>query len=168
DKPLNTMPIHKLLGGTENINFESSKHTPLDGNLDKLLADKEGYDTINNNNKQESGSTATGDDRRNPSPADLSSRAFATKEAEIASLKSKLAEKDDEIAALKRKCADQEQLVKESQNQLERILETHVPRDDIDDLVEENQRLTAELRENEELLAECQKMLEEYVANSSA
>ena len=97
---------------------------------------------------------------------DKLTQAIFEKDAEIEALKSKLAERDDAVASFTRKIEDQKQLIKESQEQIERMLETHVPRDDIDDLVTENQRLTTELRENEELLAECQKMLEEYVEKS--
>ncbi|KAJ1922042.1 hypothetical protein H4219_000389 [Mycoemilia scoparia] len=173
DKAHKDSSIKKLLEGTENTTFEDVRFISPDRKLDQLLERVEVETTHHSKQSSAHGDrnsteTQTGKNEAATPGAMLKKNAeleniIKDKDAQIQSLKSQLLDEESSKKDLKRKLEDKEQELREVKSKVEEMLETHVPRDDMDDIIAENQKLTRELRENEELLSECQKMLEEFV-----
>ncbi|KAJ1840904.1 hypothetical protein LPJ73_006291, partial [Coemansia sp. RSA 2703] len=84
-------------------------------------------------------------------------------ETELLSLKHQLVETKAELKAAEERLREKDALIKDQEARIDDLIESRVPMDDMNDIMDENARLRKELKENEELLAECQKLLEEYV-----
>ncbi|KAJ2361208.1 hypothetical protein IW150_007301 [Coemansia sp. RSA 2607] len=86
-------------------------------------------------------------------------------ETELLSLKHQLVETKAELKAAEERLREKDALIKDQEARIDDLIESRVPMDDMNDIMDENARLRKELKENEELLAECQKLLEEYVGD---
>ncbi|KAJ2804254.1 hypothetical protein H4R21_001714 [Coemansia helicoidea] len=85
-------------------------------------------------------------------------------ETEILTLKHQLLETKADLKAAEARLREKDAIIKDQEERIDELVESRVPRDDMDEVVAENLRLQQELRDNEALLADCQKLLEEYVA----
>ncbi|KAJ2061719.1 hypothetical protein GGI17_002894 [Coemansia sp. S146] len=96
-------------------------------------------------------------------------RARANKvEIENITLKHALLETKMELEDAEKRLREKDDLIKGQEERIEDLINTRVPRDDLDDFIAENKALTRKLTENEEMLAECQRVLEEYAAADEA
>ncbi|KAI8322689.1 hypothetical protein GQ54DRAFT_310783 [Martensiomyces pterosporus] len=89
-------------------------------------------------------------------------------ETEVITLRHQLLETKSELKAAEDRLREKDALIKEQESRIDELIETRVPQDDMDGVIADNKRLAQELRENEALLAECQRLLEEYVAADEA
>ncbi|KAJ2723397.1 hypothetical protein GGI07_002672 [Coemansia sp. Benny D115] len=120
-----------------------------------------------------------GDELKSPEPAKRVSlglneaeaqalRALVKKsETDLLTLKHQLLETKAELKAAEDRLREKDAIIREQELRIDELIETRVPMDDMNDIMAENERLQKELKENESLLAECQKLLEEYVANEN-
>ncbi|KAJ2860721.1 hypothetical protein GGH94_005349 [Coemansia aciculifera] len=96
-------------------------------------------------------------------------RARANKvEIENVTLKHALLETKAELEEAEERLREKDDLIKDQEERIEDLINTRVPREDLDDFIAENKSLTEKLTENEGLLDECQRALEEYVAADEA
>ncbi|KAJ1643593.1 hypothetical protein J3B02_000062 [Coemansia erecta] len=86
-------------------------------------------------------------------------------ETDLLTLKHQLLETKAELKAAEDRLREKDAIIKEQEARIDELIESRVPLDDMNDIMEENARLRQELKENETLLSECQQLLEEYVAN---
>ncbi|KAI9500590.1 hypothetical protein GGI25_005971 [Coemansia spiralis] len=86
-------------------------------------------------------------------------------ETELLTLKHQLLETKAELKAAEDRLREKDSIIKDQGMRIDELIESRVPLDDMDDIVAENNRLQLELKENEALLADCQKLLEEYAAD---
>ncbi|KAJ2300918.1 hypothetical protein IWW55_003853 [Coemansia sp. RSA 2706] len=93
----------------------------------------------------------------------LASRAKRA-ETEVLTLKHQLVETKAELKAAEGRLREKDAMIKDQETRIDELIESRVPMDDMNEVMVENRRLQQELSENEALLAECQKLLEEYVA----
>ncbi|KAJ1948220.1 hypothetical protein FBU59_001694 [Linderina macrospora] len=89
-------------------------------------------------------------------------------ETEAVSLRHQLAEAKAELKSAEDRLREKDAMIREQGKRIDELIEERVPMDDMEEVMSENKRLAAELAENEGLLAECQKLLEEYVAADAA
>ncbi|KAJ2005270.1 hypothetical protein GGI04_002313 [Coemansia thaxteri] len=89
-------------------------------------------------------------------------------EIESVTLRHALVETKAELKAAEERLREKDAIIRDQEERINDLIETRVPLDDMNDVMAENERLQKELKENEALLAECQKLLEEYVAADNA
>ncbi|KAJ2489451.1 hypothetical protein IWW37_003969 [Coemansia sp. RSA 2050] len=99
--------------------------------------------------------------------AALSARAVKA-ETENVSLRHALLETKTELAAAEERLREKDVLIKDQEERINDLIDTRVPREDLDDFIESNKALKRELEDNEALLAECEKTLEEYARRDEA
>ncbi|KAJ1733972.1 hypothetical protein LPJ61_001308 [Coemansia biformis] len=85
-------------------------------------------------------------------------------ETEVLTLKHQLLETKAELKAAEDRLLKKDAMIKDQELRIDELIESRVPRDDMDEIIAENTRLAQELQDNEALLADCQKLLEEYAA----
>ncbi|KAJ1964358.1 hypothetical protein GGI12_001471 [Dipsacomyces acuminosporus] len=125
---------------------------------------------------QNASSTTNADDKPpadSPSVADqqeiaLLKAKLKKTETELITLKHQLSETKSDLKAAEDRLREKDSLIKEQEERIDELIETRVPQDDMDSIMADNKRLAQELKDNEALLAECQKLLEEYVAADEA
>ncbi|KAJ1663319.1 hypothetical protein IW140_005099 [Coemansia sp. RSA 1813] len=88
-------------------------------------------------------------------------------ETEALTLKHQLLETKAELKAAEDRLRQKDGIIKDQELRIDDLIESRVPQDDMDDIIAENKRLQQELKENEALLAECQKLIEEYAAGGA-
>ncbi|KAJ2696030.1 hypothetical protein FB645_006313 [Coemansia sp. IMI 203386] len=98
----------------------------------------------------------------------ISLRALLKKsETDLLTLKHQLLETKAELKAAEDRLREKDAIIKEQEARIDELIESRVPLDDMNDIMDENSRLKQELNENEVLLSECQRLLEEYVSNEN-
>ncbi|KAJ2334112.1 hypothetical protein GGI00_002004 [Coemansia sp. RSA 2681] len=85
-------------------------------------------------------------------------------EMESATLRHALLETKTELKAAEERLREKDTIIKDQEERINDLIDTRVPMDDMNDVMAENERLQKELKESEAMLAECQKVLEEYAA----
>ncbi|KAJ2343709.1 hypothetical protein IWW50_006035 [Coemansia erecta] len=85
-------------------------------------------------------------------------------ETEVLTLKHQLLETKSDLKAAEDRLREKDAMIKDQELRIDELIESRVPMDDMDEVMAENKRLQQDLAENEALLADCQKLLEEYVA----
>ncbi|KAJ2776918.1 hypothetical protein H4R18_005420 [Coemansia javaensis] len=129
--------------------FAAESYRDPQGAVDKMLSDK----------AQPDARAAAGD----KDAAALLVRARKA-ETEVLTLKHQLLETKTELKAAEARLREKDAMIKDQAARIDDLIESRVPRDDMDEVMADNARLKTELAENEALLADCQKLLEEYVA----
>ncbi|KAJ2499623.1 hypothetical protein GGH96_003380 [Coemansia sp. RSA 1972] len=149
--------------------FATDSYTDPQGALDKMLQAKEtkSADNIEKDNLAEMRSPAAKHDAAAAKSREamdaLTSRAKRA-ETEVLTLKHQLLETKTELKAAEDRLREKDAMIRDQELRIDELIESRVPMDDMDEVMDENKRLQRELVENEALLADCQKLLEEYVA----
>ncbi|KAJ2715594.1 hypothetical protein H4R19_001116 [Coemansia spiralis] len=152
--------------------FSTDSYTDPQGAMDRMLSAKDSDER--QTPATVGGKTAKGDATAAPVPAVtprggekdagvLLARVRKT-ETEILTLKHQLLDTKAELKAAEDRLREKDAMIKDQEDRIDDLIESRVPRDDMDEVVAENLRLQQELRDNEALLADCQKILEEYIA----
>ncbi|KAJ2608139.1 hypothetical protein H4S08_004566, partial [Coemansia sp. RSA 1365] len=161
--------------------FSTERYTDPQDALDKLLSEKGGgtRDTDSEHHRSQTKGDEKGLSSEIRSPGTASDATAITlksgdsgallarakkAETEVLTLKHQLLDTKAELKAAENRLCEKDAIIKDQSLRIDELIESRVPQDDMDDIVTENIRLQEELKENESLLAECQQMLEEYVA----
>ncbi|KAJ1894586.1 hypothetical protein LPJ66_005104 [Kickxella alabastrina] len=95
----------------------------------------------------------------------IASRAQIVKaETDLLTLKHQLVETKAELKAAEDRLREKDAIIREQESRIDELIESRVPTDDMNDVMAENARLRKEIEENEVMLADCQQLLEMYVA----
>ncbi|KAJ1743203.1 hypothetical protein LPJ68_001207 [Coemansia sp. RSA 1086] len=142
--------------------FSSESYTDPQSAMDKMLSAK---DVKSPENVEKEGNAEL------KSPAAKSKEAVEAltlrakrAETEVLTLKHQLLDTKAELKAAEDRLREKDAMIKDQEARIDELIESRVPMDDMNEVMEENSRLQKDLAENEALLAECQKLLEEYVA----
>ncbi|PIA18304.1 hypothetical protein COEREDRAFT_79802 [Coemansia reversa NRRL 1564] len=161
--------------------FSTERYADPQDALDKLLSEKGGTrDTDSEHHRVQTKGDEKGlfSEIRSPGTAASDATAITPKsgdagallarakkaETEVLTLKHQLLDTKAELKAAENRLCEKDAIIKDQSLRIDELIESRVPQDDMNDIMTENIRLQEELKENESLLAECQQMLEEYVA----
>ncbi|KAJ1922834.1 hypothetical protein GGI13_001308 [Coemansia sp. RSA 455] len=89
-------------------------------------------------------------------------------EIENVTLKHALLEAKTELEDAEKRLREKDDLIKDQDQRIEDLIDTRVPWKNLEDFIAGNKVLEERLKENEKLLADCQKSLEDYVAAGKA
>lgn len=157
---------------TNTQSFSSPQHR-VDG---MLLAKEDGYTSETNNRQSFDAETEMMSPTKKWTPKDNAMTRALEKE-HLATVESQLFKANTEVVALRQKLQDTKRdlkdaedrlrekdvIIKDQEEHINELIESRVPKDDMDQVMTENERLKKELEENETLLTECQELLEKYV-----
>ncbi|KAJ2078331.1 hypothetical protein H4R24_004549 [Coemansia sp. RSA 988] len=162
--------------------FSTERYTDPQDALDKLLSEKGGardadseYHRVQTKSEEKgtpseirTSGFAVSDAVMTPKSGDKDTGTLLARakkaETELLTLKHQLLETKAELKAAENRLSEKDTIIKDQSMRIDELIESRVPQDDMNDIMAENIRLQEELKENESLLAECQQMLEEYVA----
>ncbi|KAJ1720836.1 hypothetical protein LPJ53_004580 [Coemansia erecta] len=150
--------------------FSADGFTSPQTALDKMLSAKDGRvkadDIMSPDHSRQIGVMGSQTLNENDASALAAMRVLVKKsETDLLTLKHQLLETKAELKAAEDRLREKDALIKDQEARIDDLIESRVPMDDMNDVMDENARLRQELKDNEALLAECQKLLEEYVGD---